>query len=698
MYISKISISNFRNFKNNIIEFNPGLNVIIGPNNAGKTNLIKALQFIFDRENRKKPTIDDFSKIYSDFSKPPKINITAIISEENDMEMEDDKNVIYDWLVKETPKYEAQLTYIFYLPSKHMEDYKIRINELKDDEGNYKQEKCFRMIDKIFLKKYVFQIYGGDPKREEKATPENLDKFDFQFLDAIRDAEKEMFYGNNTLLRDVLTYFLDFKITEGRDLKKLSEEQKKELEHGENEFNKKSKELLEHLIGRVAKDKILEYSKETGADKGGNPDFDAEVSEQEMLFALRLIIEKNGIKIPIKNNGLGYNNLLFIALVLSKMQMKCSASMGDNAKIFPILAIEEPEAHLHPSMQYKFLQFLNKNLSTQKQARQIFVTSHSTNITSAVNLSSIICLYEDINGQQMVGYPGKAFSDEREDRESKNYVERFLDVTKSNMLFADRVIFVEGLAEKLLLPCFAAYLGKEEELLTKHIDIVSVDSCTFKHFLKIFSYNTDSNPYAINKKVVCLIDTDPMMKEKESNGENKKYWKKCYPFELYQNQNYEYREKSFTLQQLEESLNEFKNIEIFTPSVGTGKTLEYELAINNPSCELLITYILPSRGKNKIEFFKEIMRDYDNGKCLRELESLSNHDEIKKLIDNSNWRDTEKKKALIAAIYYQAVEDTKGEHAFYLEKQLRENLREKDKRKEFVIPQYIKDSINYITR
>lgn len=698
MYISKISISNFRNFKNNVVEFNSGLNVIIGPNNAGKTNLIKALQFIFNRENREKPTIDDFSKISSNFLEPPKIEITATLSEENDMEMEDDKNVIYDWLVKETPKYEAQLTYIFYLPSKHMEDYKIRINELKDDEGNYKQEKCFRMIDKVFLKKYVSQIYGGDPKREEKATSENLDKFDFQFLDAIRDAEKEMFYGNNTLLRDVLTYFLDFEITEGRDLKKLNEKQKKELEHRENEFNEKSKKLLEHLINRVAKDKILEYSEETGADKGGKPDFDAEVSEQEILFALRLIIEKNGIKIPIKNNGLGYNNLLFIALVLAKMQMKCSASMGDNAKIFPILTIEEPEAHLHPSMQYKLLQFLNKNLGTQKQARQIFVTSHSTNITSAVDLNSIVCLYEDINGKQSIGYPGKALSDKKEDRESKNYIERFLDVTKSNMLFADRIIFVEGLAEKLLLPCFAAYLDKEEELLTKHIDIVSVDSCTFKHFLKIFSYNTDSNPYAINKKVICLTDADPMIKEKESNGENKKYWKKCYPFELDQNQDYEYKKESFTLQQLKESLNEFKNIEIFTPPVGTGKTLEYELAINNPSCELLITDILPSRGKNKKEFFKEIMRDYDNGKCLRELESLSNHDEIKKLIDNSNWRDTEKKKALIAAIYYQAVENIKGEHAFSLEKKLRENLSKKDKRKEFVIPQYIKDSINHITR
>ncbi|MCB0751411.1 MAG: AAA family ATPase, partial [Ignavibacteriae bacterium] len=59
-------------------------------------------------------------------------------------------------------------------------------------------------------------------------------------------------------------------------------------------------------------------------------------------------------------------------------------------KKFPILAIEEPEAHLHPSLQYKFLRFLDNNLNKQKQARQIFITTHSTHITSAISLDSII--------------------------------------------------------------------------------------------------------------------------------------------------------------------------------------------------------------------------------------------------------------------------------------------------------------------
>mgnify|MGYP002660992474 CR=1 FL=1 len=63
MYISKIDIENFRNFKNKEIEFNDGVNVIIGHNNAGKSNLIKALALVLDFQGTKRLEIDDFNKI-----------------------------------------------------------------------------------------------------------------------------------------------------------------------------------------------------------------------------------------------------------------------------------------------------------------------------------------------------------------------------------------------------------------------------------------------------------------------------------------------------------------------------------------------------------------------------------------------------------------------------------------------------------
>src|SRR5699024_645035 len=134
------------------------------------------------------------------------------------------------------------------------------------------------------------------------------------------------------------------------------------------------------------------------------PNFEGSISENEMYSVLQLIVEyKSGIKIPATHNGLGYNNLIFMSLLLAKMQVNADFDyLDNNAKVFTTLAIEEPEAHLHPSMQYKFLKFLNKN-KNDKKVRQIFVTTHSTHITSAVSLNEIICLHNE-NGETSIGY------------------------------------------------------------------------------------------------------------------------------------------------------------------------------------------------------------------------------------------------------------------------------------------------------
>jgi len=696
MYISEISLTNFRNFQSETVLFNPGVNVIIGHNNSGKTNLLKALQFIFDRTGNNKPSIDDFSKNISDFSSPPIIQISVSICPHNDEP--DDQNVIYDWLVENPPNYTAKLTYIFELPVKHHEEYFELIEGGKKDEGQFDAQACFQIIKKKFLSKYVSRIYGGNPSKKDKASNENLDRFDYQFLTAIRDAEREMFFGNNTILRDVLNYFLDYDITQGQEIEELSDEQLIELKQREDNFKEKSKILLEELISRIDKNQILKYSKDTGADKGGVPNFDADASEHDLLFALRLVVEKSGLKIPINNNGLGYNNLLYMALILAKMQMEVSSAfMGDNAKVFPILAIEEPEAHLHPNLQAKFLKFLETNIKTNQQARQAFVTTHSTHITSAIELDSIICLYTDIEEEYRVGYPGKVFSESNEDKSSKIFVQRFLDATKSNMLFAEKIIFVEGISEKLLIPCFAGYIEKEDELTDNHTAIISVDSRSFKHFLKIFSFN-DESPYAINKKIVCITDADPTIKK----GNN---WVSAYPFMLDSLDDEETKALSFHINDLKTDYSEkYENIYLFHPKVGKGKTLEYELAINNSKSELLITPSFPSQNSaHTPENFRHLQSiiDQETENIIdkyREMRGIDdiNEDKILSGINNCTWDEEEKNIAFIAAIYHRIVRNAKGEHAFYLEKNLRENLDKDDGQLDFNIPDYIESAINKI--
>jgi putative ATP-dependent endonuclease of OLD family len=709
MHISKVNISNYRSFKENQILFQPGINILIGHNNAGKTNLLRALQTVFDR-TKQRLTIDDFNAMVTDFSQPPKVEISVTIKEsvgtsnlDNTGEDLEDKNVVYNWLVDVQPPYEARLTYRFYLPFKHHNEYHSEISSFLKEDGTYDADQCFKLIEKKYLRKYVAAVFGGDQQHEEKAGSENLERFDFQFLDAIRDAERQMFYGNNTLLKDVINYFLDYDLTEGKDFELLTAEKKVALRQREHEFATKTRDLLENLICRISKDEILSYAKATGAEKGGSPNFDANISEQHLLFALRLIVEKSGFKLPIKNNGLGYNNLLFIALIMARMQMERSSFMGDNAKIFPILAIEEPEAHLHPSMQYKFLKFLDANIHSQKQARQAFITTHSTQITAAVDLDSIVCLYEDFEGHQRVSYPGRVFKDSADDQNSKAFVRRFLDATKSNMLFADRVIFVEGLAEQLLLPCLAAYLNAEDLLVSAHTAIISVDGTSFKHFLKLFAFQDTSDNYCLRRKVACITDADPSYKERENEEEeedHRRHWKSCYPFQLYtEPDKFDYLPIAFYAQELVIFAVNYPHIRIATPLQGTGKTLEYELAHLNPHCNLLLTDSFPTRGKNKKEAISQLMKAIKEEKELEELVSLCQHQDIRDWLALSKWSSEDKKRALLAACYHRAIEASKGEHAFLLEKQLRENLlAEGDAKIAFNVPAYIADSITFITQ
>jgi putative ATP-dependent endonuclease of OLD family len=220
-----------------------------------------------------------------------------------------------------------------------------------------------------------------------------------------------------------------------------------------------------------------------------------------------------------------------MSLLLAKMQVNSNGEyLGSNAKVFSTLAIEEPEAHLHPAMQYKFLKFLKEN-KEQKKVRQIFISTHSTHITSAVTLDEIICLHNE-NGQTIVGYPGRVFPP---DNKSKKYVQRFLDATRSDMLFAQKVILVEGIAEQLLMSILARYEGKSLE--NNHIAVINVGGRFFDHFLYLFD---NTNPYTIPKKIACITDRDPERKAKSGGN-----FMKCYPFEYKLDMtNYEYKDNA----------------------------------------------------------------------------------------------------------------------------------------------------------
>lgn len=683
MYISKITLKNFRNFKQKEVEFKEGINVIIGHNNAGKTNLLRALALVLDFQGSKRLGVDDFSKridLASLKTAPPKVSIELTIKGKHDPSNPDDLVTVSNWLTVMGAEYEAVLTYEFFLPEKEKSEKKYI--ETLAAAGSKKE--AWRIIQHDFLRYYTYKIWGGKIENQTTADGESLQKFDFQFLDAIRDVERDMFSGKNTLLRDVMNYFLDFE--EPEPLKKQNK----------INFTTDIKPIIDNLQKRLEKGKkqIQSYSESAGAafHEKAKPDFDGTISEQDIFSALRLIIRyETGIDIPVSHNGLGYNNLIFMSLLLAKMQADTSKDyMSSNAKVFSILSIEEPEAHLHPAMQYKFLKFLDEN-KKQNKVRQIFITTHSTHITSTVKLDDIICLHNE-KGKTLVGYPGKVFPI-TDAKNSKKYVQRFLDATKSDMLFAQKVILVEGLAEQLLFSTLAKYAGLSLE--DNHIAVIGVAGRYFNHFLHLFDQKANTN--AIPKKIACITDRDPTRKNKSGGKFNK-----CYPFEYNHDTTvYEYEDNASSL------ISKYKkhpSIRFYSQDEVKGKTFEYDLVLHNPKLTLLVTESISNQ-----EEIKDLMSFNDTKTVMDFLDKLpqgttanpyKENVRIKKGIEalGTTWNDDDKKKAIVAARYLNSV--GKGENALDLAVALESNYEKKGtaEYQDFKTPQYIIDAIEWLCK
>lgn len=679
MYIKEIKISNFRNFKDASVPFHEGVNVIIGHNNTGKSNLLRAIGLVLGySDGHRLGTSDLFyeTDVTTLKQQSPRIQITLVFHRSEGEALDSAEMVLFTGMMTDPAlSEEAELRYEFKLADTQEDNYKA------DVAGATTAKEIWKIIDRDYIRLYRSSRSGGNPEAGV-SVGDVLGYIDFQFLDAIRDVSHDLYAGYNPLLRDVLNFFIDYSVK--NDATKTEDEKKEQLKALRDNFVQQSAPLMQTLQSRLqnGKNVFLRYAVDTGATfNGAVPDFDGEVTENEMFAVLRMIIKYAvGIEVPATYNGLGYNNLIYMSLLLAKMQADSSSTyMKRNAKVLSFLAVEECEAHLHPSMQYKFLQFLQDN-NANGRVRQIFMTSHSTQIASAVKLDDLICLTSPVLGQINVGYPRAIYKkNNAEDVESKQYVQRFLDATKADMFFANKLIFVEGVAEELLLPVFARYMNKN--LTDEQVLVVNMGGRYFSHFLKLFDTN---NAYTINKKIVCLTDIDPCRKKNVPNAD----YEACYPYEYdIDTANYNYMHHADT--EVAQYAGH-RNIRFFRQDVMCGKTLEYDIMRENPDCELLLT-----NSVSNLNEIKAMMAEPTVDRMMRKMRGSEANARIKKSIDESGWSEEEKRKALLASRYLNSV--SKGSNALELNVALMANLEKPEAdRIEFHVPQYVADALTWL--
>ncbi len=132
-----------------------------------------------------------------------------------------------------------------------------------------------------------------------------------------------------------------------------------------------------------------------------------------------------------------------------------------------------------------------------EQPVQLFVTSHSPNFASIADLDSLVCLVD--TGTAVETFLPRSITFDKGKREK---LERYLDVTRAELFFARRVIFVEGTAELMMVDALAKRMDCN---LRQHgVSLISVEGLNFDSFLPLFGDNALKIPVAV------LTDADPV--------------------------------------------------------------------------------------------------------------------------------------------------------------------------------------------
>lgn len=497
LYISNLYIINFRSIRKENIEFKQGKNVLVGKNNAGKTNIVKALDMLLGEKHPSYIEIENkdfYSYKESSDIKTKQCFFLAVRLGGNDISESEIKKMKGASVI-ELGRIDNPIQNFFNCPKDNDDFRQLVVNMDYRIKKYYPTNELLTMLTNS-TEIYIYLFVAKREWMEENFIGETF----FELEDNKKDYSRTysiIFKHNNTYyrcgrftnaMRDslitsaILPSFRDpnsqFRINSwnwyGKLIKSI----------WDNEKNKNSREKIDSKLDEI-KSMTDEIFNDAIVDIKGilekaiyhnSISFQLLQNTKDAIYKGINLFVDDGIDTPIYEKGSGFQS----AMIISLFSYYCQEFHKNSS----LLVVEEPEIYLHPQarrvLSDKFDEFVNNGSHLKNQ---VIATTHSTEFIRNTEIENIIVVRKSDSKTEI-----KRINADQDRIKDIQKIKNILWNRNAEIFFADKVILVEG-GEEHIIPLIADYCANQTRILDyRNISVANVGGKSyFKPYVELLN-------------------------------------------------------------------------------------------------------------------------------------------------------------------------------------------------------------------